>query len=163
LDREQYKIDIGLLSTRIENILEFYDSHSCQCAFPRFRQYTSIDSADTGNSFYVNETEAFIDNCGKYFDIKKMTPERGGECYLSMYTCKKCGSIFEYGWSDFSIHISRSYLKLKEKKVNDIGAEPINPIPVFVGPMGHSYLENAFVKKDLEELTQYLQEIKNGY
>ncbi|HRG01192.1 MAG TPA: hypothetical protein PKZ75_08755 [Bacteroidia bacterium] len=162
MDKEEFKRNLNLLQSRIEEILEFYHSHSCQCAFPRFRQYVSIDCADTGNSFYVNETETFISNSSKYFDIQPLTPERGGECYLSIYTCKKCGSTYEYGWSDFSIYINRSYLKLKEQKTNDIGKEPINPIPIFLGPIGHSYLENTFVQKDLESLTLYLKEIKGN-
>lgn len=162
MNREEINLNSDLLWTRIEEILEFYHSHSCQCAFPRFRQYVGIDCTDTSNSFYVSETEAFISKCNKYFDIQPLTPERGGECYLSIYTCKKCGSTYEYGWSDFSIYINRSYLKLKEKKIKDIGQDAINPIPVFVGPIGHSYAENMFVQKDLESLTLYLKEIKGN-
>jgi hypothetical protein len=159
-DINQIQIDTEKLWTQVERTLAFYDNHACPCAFPRFRQYASIDCVDTGNSFYVSETEAFISRSSRYFDIQTLTPEQGGECSLAIYTCKKCGSTYEFGWSDFSIHVSRSYLKLKEKKVSDIGSAPLTPIPVFVGPFGHSYPDKAFAKTDLERLTKYLEEIE---
>lgn len=163
MNTDQIKINTNKLWEQIEKTLEYYNAHACQCAFPRFRQYTSIDCGDTGNSFYVAETEAFISLGKKYFNIQSLVPERGGECSLAIYTCKKCGSTYEFGWSDFSIYINRSYLKLKEKKVNDIGGDLLTPIPVFVGPFGHSYPDNLFTKKDMEVLIKYLKEIKNGY
>ena len=159
-DIEQIEKDTEKLWTQVERTLEFYDKQACQCAFPRFRQYVSIDCVDTSNSFYVSETEAFISRSKRYFDIQTLAAEQGGECSLAIYTCKKCGSTYEFGWSDFSIHVSRSYLKLMKKKVNDIGGEPLTPIPVFVGPFGHSYPDKAFAKDDLEGLTKYFQEIK---
>ena len=88
INKEQIKTDTEELWGRIEKILEFYNGNSCQCAFPRFRQYVSIDCTDTGDSFYVSETEAFISHCQKYFDIQKLPAERGGECATEIYTCK---------------------------------------------------------------------------
>lgn len=157
---QQLQTDAKELYLQIEKTLAFYNKVSCQCAFPRFRQYVSIDCSDTGNSFYLTEAEAFIARSKMNFHVQQMNAEKSGECYLDLWTCNKCGSQFEYGWSDFSIHISRSYLKLKNKTVEDIGAGPRNPIPVFVGPFGHSYPENVFLKTDLPALKDYLEEIK---
>jgi hypothetical protein len=162
MDESQIKVNAAQLWKEIEKTLHFYNSISCQCAFPRFQQYVSIDCADTGNSFYISETEAFISLSKKYFDVKQLDPPRGGEVSLEVHTCKKCRSVYEFGWSDFSIYVSRSYLKLKEKKIVQIGAEAIFPIPVFVGPFGHSYPEEMFQKKEFEDFTNYLYAIKNG-
>jgi len=144
----------------VEQILEYYDRVACSCAFPRFRQYVSIDCSDTGNSFYVSETEIFISRCEKYFDIQKLESEGSGEVASAIYTCKKCASTYDFGWSDFSIRVNRSFLKIKDKKTEDIGAEIQTPIPVLIGPIGHSLPADTFVKCELDAFAIYLRERK---
>ena len=142
----------------IGKTLEYYNEKSCQCAFPRFRQYTSIDCVDTRDSYYMSETEGFIAYAKEYFTVT--SPDGNGQSPYSTYTCNTCGSIFDFEWQDFSIHVNRSCLKLREHKVADIGAAPIEPIPFHVGPFGHSFPKENFQKWDLEPLIQYFRELK---
>jgi len=159
MDNSHIQMQADKLWNLIEETLVYYNTVACQCAFPRFRQYVGIDCSDTGDSYYVSETETFISCSKKYFNIEQLTPIRGGENSIAIYTCKKCSTTFEFGWSDFSIHVDRSYLTLKDKKVDDIGADIQTQIPVLLGPFGHSYPVNAFDKVDLETLKEYMLEV----
>lgn len=123
----------------IEELLVDFNNQSCQCAFPRFRQIVSIDCVDYRKSFYCSETEGFISSARNYFTITKT--ETGNEAYNESWCCNKCGSLYDYGWSDFSIHVSRGFLKIKELKPTDIGAEVQVPIPLYVGIFGHTFPE----------------------
>ena len=72
-----------------------------------------------------------------YFDISKsdLTNENTKEKWI----CKKCGSTYEYGWSDFSIYVERQQLKLTNLTTQLIGQPPIKPVPLYLGLAGHSY------------------------
>jgi hypothetical protein len=117
--------------------LKIYNLESCQCAYPRFQQVIGIDCTDTSNSFKCYDTDLLIDLSKSYFNIEKS--ELNDECTNEKWTCKKCSSTYEYGWSDFSIHVERQKLKLQTLQANTRGKEIIMPIPLFLGLMGHSY------------------------
>jgi hypothetical protein len=144
----------------LEDSLQFYNSVACQCAFPRFHQYTRIDCTDTRSSFYMSETEGFIHYSRSLFDI--VETEKITDAYNAIYTCKKCGSTYDYGWSDFSISVDRAFLKPRQILVPQIGANPIDPIPFVVGLFGHRLPDrNLFEKIGLEQYAKYLVELKN--
>ncbi|MEP7258622.1 MAG: hypothetical protein ABI687_09540 [Flavitalea sp.] len=141
----------------LRDTLRQYDVWGCACQFPRFHQYISIDCINTGSSFYMSETEGFIALAKPYFEVKELTPSP--ESYRNEYTCKKCGSVYEYGWSDFSISVSRSYLKITEQKTKYTGAEQLTPIPFYVGLFGHRLPSGeGFIKVGLPALKNYLLE-----
>jgi hypothetical protein len=140
----------------LSDTMEYYNSVSCQCAFPRFRQYAAIDCVDYAGSFYMSETEGFIYLAQKYFDITPVSPTV--DANNSIYTCKKCGSTFYFGWQDFSIHVNRSVLKPQELKVTDVGAPAKQPIPFVIGLFGHKYPDRSlFDKVTIETFKEYLQ------
>ncbi len=117
--------------------LNIYNSHNCQCAFPRFQQIIGIDCTDTGNSFKCHDTDLLISMTKDRFDItnSKLTDEVTNENWV----CKKCGSTYEYGWSDFSIYVERRKLQLMDLKTGLKGLPAIKPIPLYLGLAGHSY------------------------
>lgn len=117
--------------------LEYYNENSCQCAFPRFQQIIGIDCRKSRDSFKCFDTDLLISISDKYFDIS--TSDRNDENSNEKWTCKKCGSIYEYGWSDFSIHVERQKLELTDLKAEEIGESTVKPIPLYLGLMGHSY------------------------
>ncbi len=117
--------------------LDFYNSKHCQCAYPRFQQIIRINCADTGNSFKCYDTDLLIDLSKPYFYTEKS--ELSDEITNEKWTCKKCSSTYEYGWSDFSIYVERQKLKLVDLKTNQTGKQTEIPIPLFLGLMGHSY------------------------
>lgn len=138
---------------KIREALHFYNILSCPCAFPRFRQYAAVDCVGTGDSYALRETEAIIELSRKDFDVSSPSTN-------AVYTCKKCGSIYDFEWQDLSIHISRSCLKISSLLVEEVGAEPRIPIPAAAGPYGHSYPENLFEKVDPGTLYAYLIQLK---
>jgi len=144
----------------LKEILKVYYSDGCACRYPRFHQYVQIDCTDSGKSFYMSETEGFIALSAPYFMIRQIPS--GTENYKNEYTCKTCGSVYESGWSDFSIHVSRTYLKILDKKATDIGADATTPVPFVVGLFGHALppREN-FVRVNFAEMKRYLLERKN--
>ena len=159
VSREEIQATTNKMWEMFVDILDYYNSISCQCAFPRFRQYVAMDCVDYRGSFYMSETEGLVYHAGKYFDIGPAIP--GPEANNAIYTCRKCGSTFNFGWADFSIHVNRSFLKVNELKVQDIGAAAKQPIPFVVGLFGHKYPERSlFDKISLDEFTAYLRELK---
>jgi len=143
----------------IEEALLFYNEKSCQCAFPRFRQIVSIDCVDTRSSFYASETEGFISIGKKYFTSIKL--DSGPEAQNELWTCNKCGSVYAFGWADFSIEVNRTFLKIQELKTTDIGAEPTLPIPLFVGIFGHKFPgKDQLIPVDFETFKNYITALK---
>lgn len=145
----------------LEEILQFYYADGCACQYPRFHQYVKMDCTDTGKSFYMSETEGFIELARPYFTIQEIAA--ASENYRSEYTCNTCGSVYICGWSDFSIHVSRTYLKIVDKKAEDRGAGAVVPMPFYVGLFGHALPPREdFVKVDAETLKKYLLERRNS-
>ncbi len=134
----------------LEKVFEMYYRNSCQCAYPRYIQIVGVDCTISGDSFKSYDTELLIDYSRNYFNVLEscLTDERKNENWV----CKKCGSIYEYGWSDFSIHVERQKLKLIELNTEQIGKPVNNPMPLYIGLMGHSYppkseIENVVFKQ----------------
>ena len=158
---EQIQADANRLWVLFNETIDYYNSVACPCAFPRFSQYTSIDCVDTGSSFYMSETEGFIQNSAECFDVQEV--DKGNECYRAVLTCKTCGSTWMKAWSDFSIHVDRNYLKPIEIKAVQIGADPETPIPFVVGLFGHKYPDRSgFDLVSFERFKHYIQALKQG-
>ena len=153
---EQIQEDTQKLWSLLKETVVFYNSVACPCAFPRFIQYTNIDCVDTSTSFYMSETEGFIQmsrDCFEHYEVAK-----DDECFKEICTCKTCGSTFVRAWSDFSIHVNRTYLKPLELKAKQVGADKEEVIPFFIGLFGHSYPDGAkFRHVSYEEFKNYIQ------
>lgn len=137
--------------------LEIYNEKYCQCAFPRYHQMINIVLDGTGSSFMCYETDLLIGLSKKYFDIQesKLSDENTNETWV----CKKCSSIYEYGWSDFSIYVQRQILELIKLNTELKGKQEKKPIPLFLGLMGHSFPSNIeTVKTDFEDFEKYMTE-----
>lgn len=81
------------------------------------------------------------------------------ECTNEKWVCKTCGSVYEYGWSDFSIHVDRQKLTLSNLHCAPIGKEATKPVPLYLGLFGHSYPpQSEFCKATFEEMELYLKE-----
>ncbi|MBN1669732.1 MAG: hypothetical protein JXR37_01785 [Kiritimatiellae bacterium] len=140
----------------IGSILEQYQEKACQCAYPRFRQIVSMDCAATGDSYTCYDTEIFIDMARTYFDV--FASELHDEIRNEKWVCKSCGSVYEYGWSDFSIHVSRQRLTPVRINTQDIGLPPEKPVPLFVGIVGHSCLpKNEVLEASYKQFKRYMQ------
>lgn len=137
--------------------LENYNSVFCQCAYPRFQQIIGIDCTNTGDSYKCLDTDLLIGLSKKYFNIEESA--LSDECKNEKWVCKKCGSIYEYGWSDFSIYVERQKLKLTDLKIQAKGKSATTPIPLYLGLMGHSYPPKSQLSSvDFEEFKNYMTE-----
>lgn len=154
----QIQANATKLWAMLEETVEYYQSISCQCAFPRFIQYASHECGDMGGVYYMSETEGFIDKVKKHFDIEKL--ENGNDGYEAIYTCRKCRSTYLYGYSEYSIAVSRQFLKPQEIKAIQVGANPITPVPFTVGLFGHQYPDQElFQFYDFDSFKNYLGEM----
>jgi len=154
------KENTDMLWTFIGETVDYYNSVSCPCAFPRFRQIVSLDCTDYGKSFYASETEGFISNASIFF--KRQNLESGIEASNELWTCKTCGSVYQYGWSDFSIHVNRTILKIIDLKTEELGAPAELPLPLFVGLFGHNFPDKAYINPvDFETFKSYMLQLKN--
>jgi hypothetical protein len=158
---EQYNKDFMVRFEKVKNLfassLELYNSDGCPCAYPRYQQIIGIDCRDSGDSFKCYETDLLIGMSKKYFTVEKS--ELNDENTNEKWTCKKCGSTYEYGWSDFSISVDREKVKLVQLKANSKGKPVIVPIPLYLGLMGHSYPpQTAMAPVDFETFEMYMTE-----
>ncbi|MFT3793205.1 hypothetical protein [Flavobacterium sp.] len=141
----------------LDKAIEKYNAISCPCAFPRYLQLTGINCTKSGNSFVCYETDLLISKSKPFFDIGEST--RTDENRNEKWTCKKCGSVYEFGWSDFSIHVNRQKLEPAALKVDPVGKPVQNPIPLFMGLWGHSYpSKSQMTTVDYEEFEKYILE-----
>jgi hypothetical protein len=137
--------------------LDIYNLEYCQCAYPRFQQIIGIDCSNTANSFKCYETDLLISMSKVYFDTtgSDLTDEVKNEKWI----CKKCGSTYEYGWSDFSIYVERQKLKLINLMVQLKGKPLVIPIPLCLGLAGHSYPSRSEITRvDFVEFESYMTE-----
>ena len=157
MNNETFKDKYKRIFDLINLTLEKYNLDSCQCAYPRFQQLVGIDCSKSGKSFRCWETEILISSSKKYFEIieSKLKDENVNQTWI----CKKCKSEYEFGWSDFSIHVDRQKLKLINLKTNLIGKETEKPIPLFLGLFGHSYPKKSEMDfAEFKKLEEYLLE-----
>jgi len=128
----------------LKETLKFYNNNGCQCRYPRFRQIVGIDCILIDKTFQSFETECFIDLSRLEFEKQKVSNTDEDEAEI--WSCKKCGSTFEYGFSEFSIAISRQYLRLIDLKLEDLGQNETAQIPLFVGLLGYDYPSQNEIK-----------------
>ncbi|MCB4809630.1 hypothetical protein LG651_15345 [Tamlana sp. 62-3] len=145
---EEFQIRYNKTSELIEKVVDmYYNGNSCACEYPRFIQIVGINCVDYGKSFKTWETTLLIDKAKKHFETE--TLENGPECSNEKWTCKKCKSEYNYGWSDFSIAVEREVLLPIKIKATEKGKKTIKPIPLYAGLYGHSYPS----KKEIESVT----------
>lgn len=145
-------------SELLNKVIEFYfKENSCACQFPRFLQIVGINCVDYNESFKCWETTLLLNKVREYFKIENL--EKGPECSNQKWTCKKCSSIFNFGWSDFSVAVEREVLKPIEIKTTMKGMESKKPIPLYVGLYGHSYPPYTEIESvDFETFKNYILE-----
>lgn len=145
-------------SELIDKTIEFYfQDDSCACKYPRFLQIVGIDCMDYKETFKAWETTLFLNKVKKYFIVKSL--ESGKESSNEKWTCKKCNSTYNFGWSEFSIAVEREFLKPIDLKPSKNGLLALKPIPLYVGLYGYSYpSSNEIESVDFESFEKYILE-----
>ena len=154
---KEFMVNLEQVKNLFATTLNNYNSENCHCAYPRFQQIIGIDCSKIGKSFKCHDTDLLIDMSKVYFDIS--SSDLSNEVTNEKWICKKCGSIYEYGWSDFSIHVERQKLKLTNLRTQLIGKPPIKPVPLYLGVSGHSYPPRSEITSvTFEEFEKYMSE-----
>lgn len=159
-DAETINRTANILWDRIRAIVDHYRAAACPCAFPRFLDVVAFDGIQRGGSCYCSETEASIQFAREHFTRVKIDAD--GEVVREIWTCATCKSTFIYGWSDFSIHVSRSYLKPDRLIAKPLGASSGNMLCVHLGVFGHAYppdLRGSIRVTNLEKFDAYMREL----
>lgn len=157
LKNQEFMIKYEQVKNLFAHILSIYNSEYCQCAFPRFQQIVGIDCSDTGNTFKCYDTDLLISMSKSYFEITNS--DRTDEVTNEKWTCKKCGSTYEFGWSDFSIYIERQKLELTNLKTPLVGKTAHKPVPLYLGLIGYSYPPKTEIARvDFLEFEKYMNE-----
>lgn len=101
----------------------------------------------------MSETEGLI-----HFAKERLKKMDG---VYEQYSCPKCNSIYQAEWQDFSIHVSRSVMRIIDQKAELIGADPVKPVPFVVGFFGHVLPDrNNYQQYELEKFREYLRQLK---
>ncbi len=155
---EDFQIRYNRTSELLEKVAEiYYQGDSCACQHPRFIQIVGINCVDFGKSFKAWETTLLISKVKENFEIE--TLEKGPENSNEKWTCKKCESEFNFGWSDFSIAVEREVLLPINIKTNENGKKAEKPIPLFAGLYGHSYPSKKEIDSvEFETFEKYIME-----
>jgi hypothetical protein len=135
--------------------LDMYCEAACPCAYPRLRQIVGVDCTQRGLNYACFETELMIGMCRPLFDVGES--ERADENANETWTCRKCGSTFEYSWSDLSIHVSRQTLELTHLATQEVGKAAADRIPLYIGLRGHALPPDPNLV-DFEEYEAYILE-----
>lgn len=99
---------------KLKEVIDFYYSVACPCAFPRFRQLVSIDCFNTEGTFYLYETNLLIrEVMTNRFEIQK----ENNDVFVS---CNVCDSKYIIDGDEFGFLVQRLVLKMIDKKVEDI-------------------------------------------
>lgn len=134
-----------------------YRRAGCPCAFPRFVQIAGIDCTKMGASAKCWDTEVLIGLAKEGFETGPS--DRRDEASNERWVCKTCGSVYEYGWSDFSIHVERQKLECTHLRATPVGKAAERPVPLFLGVFGHNVPpESELIPADLETFRRYLLE-----
>ena len=134
----------------MDECLNMYSAAHCPCHYPRFHQLAGIDCVDTGNSFKCYETDILVGLAKSHFSA-----DDDG----NLWTCPKCGSIYDYDWSDFSVYVERQRIKVKDLKARQTGKAAVTPIPLYLGLTGHSFPSTSlFRQASYKELSDYVLE-----
>jgi hypothetical protein len=135
---EDFQIKYNKTSQLLKKAVSYYyHGNSCACQYPRFMQIVGINCIHYKASFKAWETTLLIEKVKPYFEIE--TLKNGSENTNEKWTCRKCKSQFNYGWSDFSIAVERDVLFPIKLNAKEKGEKAIKPIPLYLGLYGHSY------------------------
>ena len=154
---KEFMVKFEQVKTLFTASLALYNTDGCACAYPRYQQLIGIDCRDYGSLFRCYDTELLIGMSRAYFIVEKS--DRTDENTNEKWICKHCGSVYEYGWSDFSIYVERQKLELVSLSISPKGKPAIDPTPLFLGLIGHSYPSQSDIAPvDFETFEKYMTE-----
>ena len=127
----------------------------CPCRFPRYVYLVGFNfqTYHTG-PVCCRDTEELVH--GSYYGTTGFLDQRSERVIADSrhrdYQCKVCGAAWEAVFTDYSIHMYRSYLRLCSRVLADIGADVVLPFPVCGGFFG-------FSQHDIETCSQNFRQV----
>lgn len=157
-NHDDLEIKIEKTKKFLSSVLENIYQNSCPCAYPRIQQLLELDPYRISGNYVCYETEILIDLLRDHFEI--IESELNDECDNEKWICKKCASVYEWGWQDFSIAVNRQKLQLIELKAKTVGKEALKPTPLYLGLFGHSYPSREEADSvEFDEFEKYYKEL----
>lgn len=161
LRQEVSELLIGALD---KEILPFYLSRGCPCAFPRFRALLEFDFRAHG----VRAT-----GCHESLTIIQRYLLGGQSCYTSpkpeAARCSICGSEFEAIYEDYSISFYLFHVRCSLDRSTPVGTPVVKPFPLVFGlysvdpesPKKIDLFEPAgFDAAGVKRFTEYMMAVK---
>lgn len=154
---------IDQLDTELRSVMDFYYSKGmCPCRFPRLRQFLAIDCRLFGGTFHCHESNALFNAL-----LKRHLEEHQKEGTEPQFQCRVCGTQMSIDCSEYGFVVERKVLLMKNRALEDLGAAPLNSIPVFIGFIGYNLPKTAnsisTKKVDIPEVIDYLTALRIPY
>lgn len=116
------------LRVAAHELITFYLSVSCPCAFPRFRFLIGFDGNEyTKSLLHTFETNVCTDASLKYDPAFLIKDEKDH----AMFSCRICGTRYEYIYEQYGIAFELARLVPKDIKASQQGADVEFPFPLF--------------------------------
>jgi len=130
----------------VASLLPILASHGCPCRFPRFVFLVGFNFQDYKvNPVACVDTEELVvaSYHGQHAFLRRESQRQVQDSTHTCYVCEVCGALWEGVFTDYSISMFRSYLRLESSVLAPLGPAPTFPFPVSKG-------FRAFNKADYE-------------
>lgn len=119
---------LGTLGKVADEVIDYYLSKSCPCAFPRYRFLVGFNGDNYSKALlHTYDTNAFV---SKSIDFEKgfLIAQENAE-----FVCRVCGSKYQYKYDQYSITFEKISLSIKTLNQKELGAMAGLPFPLFGG------------------------------
>lgn len=139
------------LQTATDELITFYLSVSCPCAFPRFSFLTSFRGDEyTKSLLHTFETNVLIG--ASLRNTKFLTKDQQKN---DLYLCQICATRYQYVYEQFSISFELVRLVAESNKAIRKGADIEFPFPLFGGIyLSDGVRKEEDIQKDLKILKE---------
>jgi hypothetical protein len=130
----------------VASVIPLLLKNGCPCRYPRFVNIVAFNYQDFGTGpVACGDTEQLVGAAieGQAAFLKLQSEEQVQDSTHRRYQCTRCGAFWEYVFTDYSISMYRTYLRLLTEPGPALGASVSLPIPISTGLRG-------FKKEDLE-------------
>ncbi len=119
---------LGTLEKLADEVIGFYLSKSCPCAFPRYRFLVGFNG-DTYSKALLHtfDTNVFVSKSIDYENGFLIAQEN------EEFVCRVCGSKYRYKYDQYSITFEKISLSIKTLNQKELGATAGLPFPLFGG------------------------------
>ena len=151
-------------------LLPVLAARGCPCRFPRFVFLVGFNFQDYKvGPVACADTEELVTASfhGPNAFLRQESQRQVLDSTHTLYKCKTCDASWEGVFTDYSIHMFRSYLRLKSPISQSLGAAPSFPFPISKGFRGFSEADcetcaRQFYIAPVNQCIEYLTQCNNA-